>query len=200
MEIAMPKRRLVTPFLAFAYAFPAPLSLTPAATGIVLAPAASLVLTTTTAEARPRFGGFGGFHGGFGGGLHSGFGGAFHGGFHRSFGGFHDGQVANWGRHSLNRDVYRAGLRNRDRYLRGHVTNIDVNHHYNYAYRYPYGAYDYGLATGAALAIGTAVAALPDDCTTAEIGGIYYHHCGNVWYEPEYRGTEINYVVVKPPR
>jgi hypothetical protein len=53
--------------------------------------------------------------------------------------------------------------------------------------------------TGAAVAVGTMVAALPSNCTVVAAGGIAYQRCGNSYYQPIFRGTAVQYVVVAPP-
>lgn len=58
-----------------------------------------------------------------------------------------------------------------------------------------------GLAVGVttALVVGTAVASLPPSCTAVVVGGVTYQHCGLNWYQPQYVGTTVQYVVVDPP-
>jgi hypothetical protein len=58
-----------------------------------------------------------------------------------------------------------------------------------------------GFAAGAitAAAIGSTVYALPPSCPAYVYGGATYNHCGGVWYQPEFEGTETTYVVVNAP-
>jgi hypothetical protein len=64
--------------------------------------------------------------------------------------------------------------------------DIDVDHHY--------GGY-HPVAT----AVGVAAAAT---ITAAVVGSIVYsfQNCGGTWYQPQYMGTQVSYVVVNPPR
>jgi hypothetical protein len=51
-----------------------------------------------------------------------------------------------------------------------------------------------------AVAIGTVVHSLPPACSAVEVGNIAYQQCGSTWYQPQYAGTQLTYVVVAPPR
>ncbi|OLL28741.1 hypothetical protein BTH42_26335 [Burkholderia sp. SRS-W-2-2016] len=59
-----------------------------------------------------------------------------------------------------------------------------------------------GVAVGvtSALVIGTAVAALPPSCSAVVVNGLTYQHCGATWYQPQYVGTSVQYIVVNAPR
>ena len=50
-----------------------------------------------------------------------------------------------------------------------------------------------------ALAIGSVVSTLPDDTFVTEVNGRAYRRCGNVWFQPEYTGSDVTYVVVHAP-
>ena len=43
------------------------------------------------------------------------------------------------------------------------------------------------------------VRTLPRGCTTVVTGGVTYHHCGGVYYQPVYQGTQLVYIVVENP-
>ncbi|WP_194270629.1 DUF6515 family protein [Glaciimonas soli] len=85
--------------------------------------------------------------------------------------------------------------------------NVNVNGHGGY---YNHGVYyDHPVATAAvvtagvavtAAAIGSMVRTLPPSCSTVVVNGLAYQNCGNVWYQPQYAGTQVNYVVVNAPR
>jgi len=32
------------------------------------------------------------------------------------------------------------------------------------------------------------------------VNGITYQQCGSTWYQPQYSGSQANYIVVNPPR
>ncbi len=60
-----------------------------------------------------------------------------------------------------------------------------------------------GVAFGAtaaitAAAIGSVAHTLPPSCVGYTYGS-YYYQCGDVWYQPQYVGTTVTYVVVKEP-
>ena len=62
------------------------------------------------------------------------------------------------------------------------------------------------MATVAAVAvtaavIGSVVNTLPPSgCYPVQIGPTLYQQCGSYWYQPQYYGTTVQYVVVNPPR
>ena len=64
-----------------------------------------------------------------------------------------------------------------------------------------WGAAAAGFAAGAitAAAIGSSVYALPPACPVAVYGGVTYNHCGGVWYQPQFQGSETTYIVVEAP-
>ena len=55
-----------------------------------------------------------------------------------------------------------------------------------------------GVAMTAA-AIGSIVYSVPPECVNTEVGGTTYLQCGSTWYEPQYVGSNVQYVVVAPP-
>ena len=59
------------------------------------------------------------------------------------------------------------------------------------------------MAIGATAAItsaviGSMVYSLPPQCQTVVVNGIGYSNCGGTWYQPQYVGTSVQYVVVAP--
>ncbi len=78
--------------------------------------------------------------------------------------------------------------------------DIDVDHRHGRNY-HPIGT---AVAVGAAVAVtaavvGSIINTLPSGCTTVIQNGISYSQCGNVWYEPQYAGNNVTYVVVNTP-
>jgi|SRR5688572_21050301 hypothetical protein len=62
-----------------------------------------------------------------------------------------------------------------------------------------------GVAWGAAAAvtaaaIGSTVYTLPSSCTTTIVDGVSYYSCDGSWYQPQFVGTTVEYVVVSPPQ
>ena len=62
------------------------------------------------------------------------------------------------------------------------------------------------VATVAAVAVTAAVVGSivhtlpPSGCYPVQIGPTLYQQCGSYWYQPQYYGTSVQYVVVNPPR
>ena len=48
--------------------------------------------------------------------------------------------------------------------------------------------------------VGTRVTALPVNATTVVVAGQTYYVDGDVYYQPYYVGSDVNYVVVSPPQ
>lgn len=79
--------------------------------------------------------------------------------------------------------------------------NVDVN--VNRRYGCCHGGY-HPVATAAAVVataviVGSIVNTLPPSCTTVITAGISYSQCGNTWYQPQYSGSNVTYVVVNAP-
>ena len=46
------------------------------------------------------------------------------------------------------------------------------------------------------VAVGMSMYSLPYGCSTTRVrGGITYHYCSGIWYQPTYQGTTVVYVV-----
>lgn len=56
-----------------------------------------------------------------------------------------------------------------------------------------------GATTATLLAIGTRVATVPVDCVSVVANGVAYQHCGPTWYQPQYVGSSVQYIVVAAP-
>jgi hypothetical protein len=62
------------------------------------------------------------------------------------------------------------------------------------------------VATVAAVAVTAAVVGSvvhslpPSGCYPVQVGNMLYQQCGSYWYQPQYYGTTVQYVVVNPPR
>lgn len=88
-----------------------------------------------------------------------------------------------------------------------HNTNVNVNvnhngpgpggggHHHNDGAAFVAGAIT-TLTVGAIVA----AASMPPSCTTVVVNNVSYRQCGSDWYQPYYSGTEVQYMVVAPPR
>lgn len=47
--------------------------------------------------------------------------------------------------------------------------------------------------------VGSIVKTVPPQCVPVNVNGITYQQCGSTWYQPQYVGTTVQYVVVVPP-
>lgn len=135
-------------------------------------------------------GGFAGRGGGFAGGGFAGRGGGFGGagGFAGDRGDFNRNLNVD---HSANLNV------NRNVNVNGDYHGGDYYHNGWYGY-HPYGALAAGAVVGAAV-IGSIAYSLPDNCNMMSVGSMTYQQCGSVWYQPQYVGTQVQYVVVNNP-
>jgi hypothetical protein len=78
--------------------------------------------------------------------------------------------------------------------------NVNVNvHHDNY----------HPVATAAAVTaavvvtsavVGSIVHSVPPSCVPVRMGNVTYQQCGSTWYQPQYAGSTVQYVVINPPR
>lgn len=56
-----------------------------------------------------------------------------------------------------------------------------------------------GATNATAFAIGTQVAEVPPDCVSVVASGVAYQHCGATWYQPQYVGSSVRFIVVPAP-
>lgn len=115
-----------------------------------------------------------------------------------------NGEVANRSNRATN--VNRTNINN------ANVNNINVNNGYGGNYHLDYDVdqgWGHPVAAGAAFgaaaavtsaAIGSVVYSLPPSCTVTVVNGISYQSCGGVWYEPQFSGTSVEYIVVAAPK
>lgn len=99
-----------------------------------------------------------------------------------------------------NRDVNRTVNRdvNRNVNVNGNYDlDYDVDNHWHPVARAA--AFTAGAALTAA-AIGSVVYSLPPSCTSTTVSGVTYQQCGSAWYQPQFAGTSVSYVVVSPPQ
>lgn len=83
--------------------------------------------------------------------------------------------------------------------------NIDRNVNVNRDYWGDWDDHWHPVATAAAVtatavAVGAIVNSIPPNCQTVAVNGVSYSQCGSTWYQPQYAGTSVQYVVVNPPR
>ena len=90
--------------------------------------------------------------------------------------------------------------------------NVNINHnHYDGGHHHGHDHWDHWddhwhpLETAATVAVtaavvGSIVRTIPPSCNTVMVNGISYSQCGSTWYQPQYAGSSVQYVVVNPPR
>lgn len=88
--------------------------------------------------------------------------------------------------------------------------DVNVNRNVNRNVNVDRRGWDYhpvatGVAIGATAAvtaavIGSVVYSLPPSCSSVIVNGISYQQCGSTWYQPQYAGSNVTYVVVNSPR
>ena len=116
-------------------------------------------------------------------------------------------QVRNSTRTSVNRNVNVNRNRNvnvnRNRNVnvnRNRDIDVDVDRHYHGHHHHVGTAVGIAAAaTVTAVAIGSIVHSLPPSCSAMMVNGITYQQCGGTWYQPQYVGTQVSYVVVNAP-
>jgi len=55
-------------------------------------------------------------------------------------------------------------------------------------------------AAVAAAVVGTVAYTLPPACSEVLVSGVAYQNCGGTWYQPQFAGTQVTYVVVNAPQ
>jgi hypothetical protein len=78
--------------------------------------------------------------------------------------------------------------------------DIDVDHRYGGGYGCCYHpvARTAAAVTTAAV-IGSMVYSLPSSCQEINVNGLTYQQCGSTWYQPQFSGSSVTYIVVNPP-
>jgi hypothetical protein len=57
-----------------------------------------------------------------------------------------------------------------------------------------------GAVAVTAAVVGSVTPSIPPSCTPVMSGGVTYQQCGSTWYQPQYAGTSVTYVVTNPPQ
>jgi len=85
--------------------------------------------------------------------------------------------------------------------------NVNVDHHNGWDNDWD--DHYHPIATAAAVTatvavtaavVGSIVNTIPPSCSNVMIGNMLYYQCGSSWYQPQYVGTSVTYIVVPPPR
>ncbi len=77
--------------------------------------------------------------------------------------------------------------------------NVDVDDHDHY-HPIATAAAVTAAATVTAAVVGSIVHTKPPNCVPVTVNGVTFLQCGSTWYQPQYAGTQVAYVVVNPPR
>jgi hypothetical protein len=86
-------------------------------------------------------------------------------------------------------------------------TNVNVNRNVNVSGGYYGPNYHSGPSVAGVVAatvvtaavVGTVVRSLPPSCTTVYANGLAYQNCGGTYYQPQYQGNNVTYIVVNRP-
>ena len=85
----------------------------------------------------------------------------------------------------------------------GNDVNIDVDNGWdNNGWDYHPVARGVAFGTAAAVTsavVGSMIYSLPPSCANRLYGGVTYSYCNGVWYQPQYAGSSVTYIVVNPP-
>lgn len=103
---------------------------------------------------------------------------------------------------NVNRNVsHRTVNVNRNVNVNRHV-DVDVYHRYGHGYYNPIATAAAVTATAVVTAavVGSIVYSIPPSCSIVQIGAMVYQQCGSTWYQPQYYGSSVQYIVVNPPR
>jgi hypothetical protein len=102
---------------------------------------------------------------------------------------------------SGNRNNIAGGDRNIANIDRGNIGNINIDADNGWwpGYGYGYGAAAVAGAAIATAAIGSAVYTLPPSCISSPYSGYTYYDCAGVWYQPQFEGESVTYIVVEDP-
>jgi hypothetical protein len=94
---------------------------------------------------------------------------------------------------NVNRNVNVNQNRNVNRNLNVH-RDIDIDVDHDYRDSHPVAT---AVAVTAAV-VGAIMYSLPPACSAGVVNGLTYQSCGGTWYQPQYVGTQVSYVVLTP--
>lgn len=77
--------------------------------------------------------------------------------------------------------------------------NVNVNNRGGYYNHGPSVAGVVAASVATAIVVGAIVNSLPPNCTTLVVNGLAYQNCGGTYYQPQYQGSQVTYVVVTAP-
>ena len=105
-------------------------------------------------------------------------------------------------RNSANTNINNTHINNNNVNVNRNV-NVNVDNDYH-GYHDDWDDHWHPVATAAAIGItaaviGSIVYSVPPSCSTIIVNGISYSQCGSTWYQPQYVGTTVQYIVVNSP-
>jgi hypothetical protein len=100
--------------------------------------------------------------------------------------------------HNINRNVSRNVNVNRNVNVHRDI-DIDVDHHYRGYHPVATAVGVAAAATVTAAVVGSIVYSLPPSCSAMVVNGVTYQQCGGTWYQPQFVGEQVSYVVVNAP-
>ena len=107
---------------------------------------------------------------------------------------------------NVNQNVNRAARTNVNRNVNvnqnvnvNRSVNVDVDDDHDY---HPLAAAAAVAAVGTitAAVVGSIVHTKPPEAVPVAVNGVTYLQVGSTWYQPQYAGTQVSYVVVNPPK
>jgi hypothetical protein len=107
--------------------------------------------------------------------------------------------IKNTTRTSVNRNVNRNTNVNVNRHVDVDV-DVDRRHYHPVARAAATTAAVTTAAVVTSAVVGSMVRTLPPACSAVVVNGLTYQNCGGAWYQPQYAGTSVTYVVVNPPQ
>ena len=80
--------------------------------------------------------------------------------------------------------------------------NVDIDVDHDRHRHHPIGTAAAVTATAVVTAavVGSVVHTIPPSCVPVQVGNMIYQQCGTTWYQPQYAGSSVQYVVITPPR
>ena len=77
--------------------------------------------------------------------------------------------------------------------------NVNVNNRGGYYNHGPSVAGVVAASVATAIVVGSIVHTLPPSCSTMVVNGFAYQNCGGTYYQPQYQGSSVTYIVVNHP-
>jgi hypothetical protein len=76
---------------------------------------------------------------------------------------------------------------------------VDNDYHHNHYHPIATAAAVTATVAVTSAVIGSVVRTIPPSCVPVQYGNMVYQQCGNTWYQPQYYGSSVQYIVVTSP-